>query len=326
MRSYHDLLQDVVDNGTWKQNRTGVATKGVFGRQLRHDLRDGFPLLTKKKVHFKSIVHELLWFISGDTNTKYLQENEVSIWDEWATKDGSLGPVYGKQWRNWSNYCDADDYKEFRRQNINFISFPLFTYDQGIDQLNNAIQTLKTNPLSRRIIVNAWNPVDLPNENMSPQQNVFAGRMALAPCHCLFQFYAEPIPEDDLAAMYSDTWNTSNPKIQELLPKYYLSLQLYQRSCDIFLGVPFNIASYALLLMMVAQQTNMIAKDFVHTFGDLHLYENHQEQAEEYLSRSFKKLPQVILNPKDSIDDYVYDDILLIGYDPLDSIKAEVAV
>ena len=264
MKQYLDLLQHVLDHGILKEDRTGTGTHSVFGYQMRFNLQDGFPLLTTKKLHLKSIIHELLWFLKGDTNVKYLQENGVRIWNEWADENGDLGHIYGYQWRSWPDY------------------------DGGhIDQIKEAIDTIQNNPDSRRIIVSAWNVADLPQMN-------------LPPCHAFFQFYV------------------ANGK---------LSLQLYQRSADIFLGVPFNIASYALLLMMVAQVTGLEAGDFVHTLGDAHIYNNHIEQVREQLSREPRALPKMKLNPNvKSIFDFKYEDFNLTGYDPHPHIKGEVAV
>ncbi|MFT4079800.1 thymidylate synthase [Rhodomicrobium lacus] len=264
MQTYLDLLRDVRHHGTRRDDRTGTGTLSLFGRQARFDLEAGFPLVTTKKLHLKSIVHELLWFLAGDTNIAYLKENRVSIWDEWADANGDLGPVYGAQWRSWP------------------------ARDGGtIDQIADVIHAIRTNPDSRRLVVSAWNPADLP-------------RMALAPCHCLFQFY---------------------------VADGRLSCQLYQRSADIFLGVPFNIASYALLTMMAAQVTGLRPGDFVHTFGDLHLYLNHIEQADEQLRRAPRALPRMTLNPEvRSIFDFTYADFKLEGYDPHPAIKAPVAV
>ncbi|WP_127076202.1 thymidylate synthase [Rhodomicrobium lacus] len=264
MQTYLDLLRDVRHQGTRRDDRTGTGTLSLFGRQARFDLEAGFPLVTTKKLHLKSIVHELLWFLAGDTNIAYLKENRVSIWDEWADANGDLGPVYGAQWRSWP------------------------ARDGGaIDQIADVIHAIRTNPDSRRLVVSAWNPADLP-------------RMALAPCHCLFQFY---------------------------VADGRLSCQLYQRSADIFLGVPFNIASYALLTMMAAQVTGLRPGDFVHTFGDLHLYLNHIEQADEQLRRAPRPLPRMTLNPEvRSIFDFTYADFKLEGYDPHPAIKAPVAV
>ncbi len=264
MKQYHELLQHILDNGTQKSDRTGTGTISVFGYQMRFDLQQGFPLLTTKKLHLKSIIYELLWFLKGDTNIQYLQEHGVKIWDEWADENGNLGPVYGKQWRSWTRP------------------------DGGtVDQISQLIQTLKTNPDSRRMIVNAWNAGEL-------------DQMALTPCHCLFQFYV------------SDG---------------RLSCQLYQRSADTFLGVPFNIASYALLTHMVAQVCNLKPGEFIHTFGDVHLYQNHIEQARLQLSRDCRPLPEIILNPDiDDIFSFSFQDFTLIGYDPHPHIKAEVSV
>ena len=264
MKQYLDLLQHVLDHGVLKEDRTGTGTHSVFGYQMRFNLQDGFPLLTTKKLHLKSIIHELLWFLKGDTNVKYLQANGVRIWNEWADENGDLGHIYGYQWRSWPDY------------------------DGGhIDQIKEAIDTIQNNPDSRRIIVSAWNVADLPQMN-------------LPPCHAFFQFYV------------------ANGK---------LSLQLYQRSADIFLGVPFNIASYALLLMMVAQVTGLEAGDFVHTLGDAHIYNNHIEQVREQLSREPRALPTMKLNPNvKSIFDFKYEDFELTDYNPHPPIAGKVAV
>ncbi|MBO4756764.1 MAG: thymidylate synthase [Bacteroidales bacterium] len=264
MQQYLDLLKHIRANGVMKEDRTGTGTQSVFGYQMRFNLADGFPLLTTKKVHLKSIIYELLWFLAGDTNIKYLQEHGVSIWDEWADENGNLGPVYGYQWRNWP----APD-------------------GRVIDQISMVIDTIKRNPDSRRMLVTAWNPADVE-------------KMALPPCHCLFQFYV------------------AGGK---------LSCQLYQRSADVFLGVPFNIASYALLTLMVAQVTGLKPGEFVHTTGDTHLYKNHFEQVALQLSREPRPLPTMRLNPDvKSIFDFKYEDFTLEGYDPWPAIKAPVAV
>lgn len=264
MKQYLDLLRYVMDNGVMKSDRTGTGTKSVFGYQMRFDLSDGFPLLTTKKLHLKSIIYELLWFLKGDTNVKYLQDNGVRIWNEWTDADGNLGPIYGKQWRAWRDYNGGT-----------------------IDQLSEAVETIRTNPDSRRIIVSAWNVADLPE-------------MRLPPCHAFYQFY---------------------------VADGRLSLQLYQRSADIFLGVPFNIASYALLLMMVAQVTGLKAGDFVHTLGDAHIYTNHFEQVREQLSREPRQLPTMRINPEvKSLFDFKYEDFTLENYNPHPHIKGVVAV
>ncbi len=277
MKQYLDLLRHVRENGTFKGDRTGTGTYSVFGYQMRFDLSEGFPLVTTKKIHFKSVVHELLWFLKGDTNTQYLKDNGVRIWDEWADENGDLGPVYGFQWRNWPNANGA-----------------------SVDQVKQVVEQLKSNPNSRRIIISAWNPSDLPDETISPQQNVKEGRMALAPCHAFFQFYV------------------SEGK---------LSCQLYQRSADIFLGVPFNIASYALLTLMLAQVCDLEPGDFVHTLGDAHLYTNHQEQVELQLSRDPLPLPQMKINPEiKDIFDFTFDDFELGDYQHHEHIKGIVAV
>ncbi len=264
MRQYHELLRRILDTGLTKSDRTGTGTLSVFGHQMRFDLAEGFPMVTTKKLHMKSIVHELLWFLKGDTNIAYLKEHGVSIWDEWADGNGDLGPVYGHQWRSWP------------------------TPDGGaIDQISQVVGQIRSNPDSRRLIVTAWNPADV-------------GKMALPPCHCLFQFW---------------------------VGEGRLSCQLYQRSADVFLGVPFNIASYALLTMMVAQVTGLKPGDFVHTLGDAHLYSNHLEQARLQLAREPRRLPKMHINPAvTDIFGFVYEDFALEGYEPHPHIKAEVAV
>jgi thymidylate synthase len=263
MKQYIDLLQHVVDRGVEKNDRTGTGTLSVFGYQMRFNLQEGFPLLTTKKVHLRSIIHELLWFLQGDTNIKYLNDNKVSIWDEWADENGNLGPIYGHQWRSWN------------------------AEDHSIDQINEIIETLKHNPDSRRMIVSAWNVGKLQE-------------MRLPPCHLLFQFY---------------------------VANGILSCQLYQRSADIFLGVPFNIASYALLTMMVAQVTGLKPGEFIHTLGDAHIYLNHMEQVKLQLSREPRPLPRMIINQNvRNINDFVFDDFKLEGYEPHPAIKASVAI
>jgi thymidylate synthase len=264
MQAYHDLLRHILQHGVRKSDRTGTGTISVFGYQMRFDLQQGFPLITTKKVHLKSVIHELLWFLQGDTNIRYLKDNGVSIWDEWADANGDLGPVYGKQWRSWA----APD-------------------GRVIDQISEVVQTLKKNPDSRRIIVSAWNPADIPD-------------MALAPCHCLFQFYV------------------ADGK---------LSCQLYQRSADVFLGVPFNIASYALLTLMLARVCDLAPGDFVWTGGDTHLYVNHLEQVDLQLSRTPRPLPEMKINPAvRDIFAFKFEDFELLNYDPWPGIKAPVAV
>jgi thymidylate synthase len=264
MRQYHDLLQRVLDDGARKSDRTGTGTLSLFGHQMRFDLTDGFPLVTTKKLHLKSIVHELIWFLRGDTNVRYLQDNGVTIWDEWADEAGDLGPVYGKQWRSWA----APD-------------------GTTIDQIAWVTREIRANPDSRRLIVSAWNPADIP-------------AMALAPCHCLFQFY---------------------------VADGRLSCQLYQRSADVFLGVPFNIASYALLTQMMAHVTGLQPGEFVHSFGDAHLYLNHLEQARLQLTREPRALPTLRLNPAvRRLEDFRFEDVTITGYDPHPAIKAPIAV
>lgn len=277
MKQYLDLMQHILDNGTFKEDRTGTGTLSVFGYQMRFDLADGFPMVTTKKLHLKSIIHELLWFLKGETNIKYLKDHGVSIWDGWATEEGELGPVYGKQWRSWEG-----------------------ANGEVIDQITQLIHDIKTNPDSRRLIVSAWNPALLPDTQFSPDQNAAMGKQALPPCHTLFQFYV------------------ADGK---------LSCQLYQRSGDVFLGVPFNIASYALLTLMVAQVCELEPGDFVHTFGDAHLYSNHMEQVKEQLSREPKPLPQMKINPEiKDIFDFTFEDFEVVGYDSHPHIKAPVAI
>jgi thymidylate synthase len=264
VRQYHDLLRLVLEQGQPRENRTGTGTLSIFGAQVRFDLREKFPLLTTKKIHLKSIIYELLWFLRGDTNIKYLNEHGVTIWDEWANEDGNLGRVYGAQWRDW------------RGEN-----------GVRVDQIDKVISEMKRNPQSRRLIVNAWNAAEI-------------DKMALPPCHVLFQFYVQ---------------------------NGELSCQLYQRSADLFLGVPFNIASYALLTLMVAQVVDLRPGDFVHTFGDLHLYQNHLEQAREQLTRDCRSLPRMKLNPAvKNIRDFKFEDFELVDYDPHPAIKAPIAV
>ena len=274
MKQYHDLLKHVLEHGNQKGDRTGTGTLSVFGYQMRFDLAEGFPMVTTKKLHLKSIIHELLWFLKGDTNIAYLQENGVRIWNEWADENGDLGPVYGHQWRNWNS--------------------------EEIDQIKEVIDTLKNNPNSRRMLVSAWNPSVLPDPSVSFAENVAKGKAALPPCHAFFQFYV------------------ADGK---------LSCQLYQRSADIFLGVPFNIASYALFTLMMAQVCGYQPGEFIHTFGDAHIYNNHMEQVELQLSRDPRPLPTMKLNPEvKDIFDFTFDDFELLNYDPHPHIKGVVAV
>lgn len=274
MKQYIDLVKHVLKNGDFKGDRTGTGTKSVFGYQMRFDLNDGFPLVTTKKLHLKSIIHELLWFINGETNIKYLRDNGVKIWDAWADESGNLGPVYGSQWRNWNN--------------------------EKIDQISQLIDLIKNNPDSRRMLVSAWNPSVLPDTKKSFSENVMNGKAALPPCHAFFQFYV------------------SNNK---------LSCQLYQRSADIFLGVPFNIASYALFTHMIAHVCNLDVGDFVHTFGDAHIYSNHTQQIELQLSRKPRKLPTLNIKRKvGSIFDFKFEDFEITNYDPHPHIKGKVSV
>lgn len=268
MLQYHKLIETILESGTSKGDRTGTGTQSIFGYQMRFNLKDGFPLVTTKKLHLRSIIHELLWFLQGETNIEYLQQNQVSIWDEWADEHGDLGPVYGKQWRKWEGFNGTI-----------------------YDQITDVIEQIKTQPDSRRLIVSAWNVADLPD-------------MALAPCHAFFQFYT-----------------------QEINGQRELSLQLYQRSADVFLGVPFNIASYALLLLMMAQVTDMQPGEFIHTLGDAHIYNNHLEQVKLQISRKPRPLPTMKLNPNiKNIDQFTFEDFTLEEYHPYPHIKGKVAV
>ena len=274
MKQYLDLVKHVLEKGELKADRTGTGTKSVFGYQMRFDLSEGFPMVTTKKLHLKSIIYELLWFLKGDTNIKYLKDNGVNIWNAWADSNGDLGPVYGFQWRNWNN--------------------------DGIDQISNLINDLKNNPSSRRHLISAWNPSVLPDTSKSFETNVANGKAALPPCHAFFQFHV------------------INGK---------LSCQLYQRSADIFLGVPFNIASYSLLTLMIAQVCNLEAGDFIHTFGDAHIYSNHFEQMKLQLAREPRNLPTIKINSKvNNIFDFKFEDFTLENYDPHPHIKGKVAV
>ncbi|MCG8518963.1 MAG: thymidylate synthase [Pseudomonadales bacterium] len=279
MKAYLELMQDVVDNGTDRGDRTGVGTRSVFGRQIRFDLAEGFPLVTTKKVHLRSIIYELLWFLNGSTDNTWLKERKVSIWNEWALENGDLGPIYGKQWRSWQ--CPNGEV---------------------VDQISDVIEQIRSKPNSRRLIVSAWNPAELPDETIAPQTNVEQGRMALAPCHCLFQFY---------------------------VADGRLSCQLYQRSADLFLGVPFNIASYSLLTHMIAQQCDLEVGEFVHTFGDCHLYQNHltDDIVFEQLGREPRALPKLVIRRRpDSIFDYQLEDFEFEGYEPWPLIRAPIAI
>ena len=277
MKNYLELLQKILDEGSRKDDRTGTGTLSLFGHQMRFDLAAGFPAVTTKKLHFRSIIHELLWFLAGDTNVRYLNENGVRIWDEWAAEDGELGPVYGAQWRNWP----APD-------------------GRRIDQITQLLDDLRQRPDSRRHIVCAWNPALLPDESRSPQENAAAGLQALPPCHTLFQFH---------------------------VVDGRLSCQLYQRSADVFLGVPFNIASYALLTLMVAQVVGLEPGEFIHTFGDVHIYLNHLEQVETQLGREPYPLPEMRLNPdRRDLFDFRYEDFELVGYQCHPAIRAPIAV
>lgn len=276
MKQYHDLLHHILKKGVNKGDRTGTGTRSVFGYQMRFDMQEGFPMVTTKKLHIKSILHELLWFLQGSTNIQYLKDNQVRIWDEWADKSGELGPMYGKQWTAWEK-----------------------PNGDTINQISEVLDTIINNPDSRRMIVSAWNPSDLPDESVSPQENVMNGRMALASCHAFFQFY---------------------------VADNKLSMQVYQRSADTFLGVPFNIASYGFLLHMFAQQADLEVGELVWTGGDVHLYNNTIEQAKKQLERKPMSLPKLKLNKKESIFDYEFEDFEIIGYESHSHISAKVSV
>lgn len=274
MKKYQDLLQHIKENGVEKKDRTGTGTISVFGYQMKFDLKNGFPLVTSKKLHLRSIIYELIWFINGGTNINYLNENDVSIWDDWADKNGELGPIYGAQWRNWNN--------------------------DGIDQLNDVISSLKENPSSRRMIVTAWNPNIIPNIKKTFSENVKEGKAALPPCHAFFQFY---------------------------VADNKLSCQMYQRSADVFLGVPFNIASYSLLTFMIAQVCELEVGEFIHTLGDAHIYLNHIEQVDLQLTREPLELPKLELNPKiKNIEDFKYEDIEIVDYKFHPPIKGKISI
>lgn len=337
MKQYHDYLKYILENGIKKEDRTGTGTISIFGYQMRFDLSKGFPLVTTKKLHFKSIAYELLWFLSGDTNIKFLNDNGVKIWDEWAIKDdvyvstidyncklnaiipknikihskGDLGSIYGKQWRSWVNF----DLKK-------------------IDQISNVIEQIKNNPDSRRLIVNAWNVAYLPDESLTPQENVKQGKMALAPCHVMFQFYTQELSLEERCNIYTNlnpTWCISDYEHSFFdshnIPKRKLSCMLTQRSADSFLGVPYNIASYSLLTHMIAQQCNLEVGEFIWSGGDCHIYLNHLEQVQEQLSREPFNLPTLNFKRKpDSIFDYNYEDFEVINYQSHSHIKGEVAV
>ncbi|MEE3148429.1 MAG: thymidylate synthase [Bacteroidota bacterium] len=283
MKQYHDLVKHILDHGTQKGDRTGTGTLSIFGYQMRFDLSEGFPMVTTKKLHLKSIIYELLWFLKGDTNIEYLKENGVRIWNEWADEEGNLGPVYGHQWRNWNS--------------------------EEIDQIKEVIETLKNNPNSRRMLVSAWNPSVMPDTLKTFSENVANGKAALPPCHAFFQFYVAP----------------GDPEAEDKRPK--LSCQLYQRSADVFLGVPFNIASYALFTMMMAQVCDYAPGDFIHTFGDAHIYNNHIEQLNLQLTRELRNLPTIKLNPEvKDIFSFKFEDFQLENYDPHPHIKGKVAI
>lgn len=321
MIQYLELLKDVLKNGEEKEDRTGTGTLSVFGRQLRFNLSDGFPVVTTKKIHLKSIIHELLWFLKGSTDISYLKENKVTIWNEWADLKGELGPVYGYQWRKWN--------KPFKRFECGMGADGGWYNDEWsvdyIDQIEEVINSIKENPFSRRLIVSAWNVSDI-------------DKMALPPCHLLFQFNCRPISFENRCKYFNKDISFNEKSNREKLniekeinlkniPKYYLDCSLYQRSCDLFLGVPFNITSYSLLLSMISQVTNCIPGDFIWTGGDVHIYKNHIDQVKTQINRIPKKLPELFLNKNiKDIDDFVYDDIKILNYDYHPAIKADISI
>ena len=339
MKQYQDLMAEVFAKGAPKKDRTGTGTLSIFGHQMRFNLQEGFPLVTTKRCHLRSIIHELLWFLKGDTNIQYLKDNGVTIWDEWADKNGDLGPVYGKQWRAWTAHTDmpvfnraACDELEAEGWEESGVRGSDLLYSRDIDQIAKVMDQLKNDPDNRRIIVSAWNVADLDD-------------MALAPCHAFFQFYTRELsvterldwmeinrPEQFKGMRFSNDIINNDTLMHaamesESVPSRSLSCQLYQRSCDVFLGLPFNIASYALLIHMFAQQANMAVGDFVWTGGDVHLYSNHLEQARTQLGRTPRPLPKLIIKRKpDSIFDYKFEDFEIEGYDPHPAIKAPVAI
>lgn len=331
MHQYLHLVQHILDKGVVQPDRTGTGTRSVFGHQMRFDLLAGFPLLTTKKIFLKGVIHELLWFLKGETNIKYLVDNGVHIWDAWADETGELGPVYGSQWRSWPVML-LKGYPEFvEHSDGSKTYFDAKVHAGAIDQIANVVNSLKVNPSSRRHIVSAWNPAEV-------------DIMALPPCHCLFQFYTRPLTAKQRAEYFITSMSAefNQQTMFELdvqdearahaalderhVPRYELDCQLYQRSADVFLGVPFNIASYALLTMMVAQQTNMVPGDFVWTGGDCHIYNNHVEQVGMQLSRVARPLPAMQIKKASSIFDYQYEDFTLLGYDPHPAIKGEISV
>lgn len=316
MKQIQDLLRHVMEHGTDKDDRTGTGTRSVFGYQMRFDLRYGFPLDTTKKLHTRSIIHELLWFLNGDTNNKYLEDNKVRIWREWCDENGDLGRIYGAQWRRWNS-----------------------NNGESIDQITNLIERIKTNPDCRRLIVTAWNPSDLPDTTKSFSENIKNDKAALAWCHTMFQCYTRIMHPNERLWEFKkkyvdmlDEWDLKQSeyeyKMDEMnFPTRYIDLQLYQRSCDAGLGLYFNIPSYALLLMMIAQEVNMIPCDFIHSFGDLHIYKNHFDAIEEILKREPRDLPTMKLNPNiKKVLDFRYEDFELVGYDPHPTIKMKVSV
>lgn len=367
---YLDVAKELLEHATLATNRTATSAYKLFGKQLKFDLRDGFPLLTTKKVHLRSIIHELLWFLKGDTNIKYLTDNNCRIWDEWATESGDLGPVYGAQWRKWESIVIPKSKEEYNTltSSLNYkhigefvnedrkINTPLLF--KQIDQIQDVLDKLKTDPLDRRMIVTAYNPVVKPTTKLTPQQNAEINLQALPPCHMMFHFNATPLTTNErtelLKAKMAEEIRVKDVELSELaalefaqgqieaisfdelvlwndfkaydIPEYYLDLQMYQRSADWFLGVPFNIASYALLLMMFAQQSNMVPRNYVHSFGDYHMYENHLDVINTQLQQEQYPLPKMVIKKADSIDSYTIDDFDLQDYQCGPVLKGEVAV
>lgn len=342
MQQYLDLVKDILENGVDKSDRTGVGTRSVVGRTMRFNLEDGFPLLTTKKVHFKSVVAELLWFLEGSTDNNRLRELGATIWDEWALEDGSLGPIYGEQWRNWTTGVPLSELEALVNNDelddgellVELKSLIRWHKGHPIDQIANIVKTLRERPMSRRIILSGWNPVVLPDESISPQENVRQGRAALPACHTLAHFIAEPLSGEERLRLLADVNEPIDLDIISLgeldrlgVPAYRLNCVFYCRSQDVALGTPFNIASYALLTEMIAQVTNMMPGELVWVGGDVHLYQNHIDLIQEQLSREPRELPQIVLNPNcKELSEFTMDDITLINYDHHPAIKFPVAV
>lgn len=342
MEIYKKLLSKIQREGVESSDRTGTGTVSVFGTSMRFDLSKGFPLVTGRRIHLRSIIHELLWFLKGDTNIKYLNDNGVSIWDEWADENGDLGPVYGRQWVEWNDtrIIDKQVYEQFYKDDSSFKMHLLegvsdkVVIERTINQIEDLINNLKTSPKSRRHVVTAWNPSVLPDEKLDPKENVKSGKAALPSCHTLFQFHAEELSLDERLEKYPHLISHDEDPIEIekvldifLAPKYKLSCSMYQRSADTVLGVPFNIASYSLLTMMVAQCVNMDVGEFVWVGGDTHIYNNHLKPLKEYMNNPVHELPRIVLNPKvDNIFDFTFEDIVLKRYNSNEPISFKISV